>query len=96
MGLLVYLVLLAVSGLFVGAFGRLALPGPDPMSVGQTIAVGLAGSFLAGLVSWGLFGEHHGGGVLLSIVFAAAIVYMVRRGRGGGLMDPGGRSDKRR
>jgi hypothetical protein len=28
--LIVYLILLAVSGLLVGALARLALPGPDP------------------------------------------------------------------
>ena len=49
MGLLVYLILLAVSGLIVGALGRLALPGPDPMSIGMTILIGLAGSFIGGL-----------------------------------------------
>ena len=36
--------------LFVGALGRLALPGPDPMSIGQTILIGVAASFAAGLV----------------------------------------------
>jgi hypothetical protein len=36
-GLLAYLILLAVSGLFVGALARLALPGPDPMTLFQTI-----------------------------------------------------------
>src|SRR3954452_14933200 len=88
MGLITYLILLALSGLVVGAFGRLALPGPDPMSVPQTIMIGVAGSFLAGLVGWALFGRG-GGGILLSIVFAAVIVYFVRRSRGGSLTDPG-------
>ena len=89
MSVIVYLILLALSGLFVGAFGRLALPGKDPMSIPATIAVGLAGSFLAGLVSWAVFGDRNGAGLLLSIVFAAVIVYFVRRSRGGSLTDPG-------
>jgi uncharacterized membrane protein YeaQ/YmgE (transglycosylase-associated protein family) len=88
MELIVYLILLAVSGLIVGALGRLALPGPDPMGLGQTIVVGLGGSFLAGLVSWAIFGRNVGG-VLLAVVFAAGIVYLIRRSRGGSLTDPG-------
>ena len=39
MGLLTYLILLALSGLIVGALARLALPGPDPMGIGLAAAV---------------------------------------------------------
>ncbi|MEJ7798390.1 MAG: hypothetical protein WKF42_07815 [Solirubrobacteraceae bacterium] len=88
MNLLLYLVLLLLSGLIVGAFARLALPGKDPMTIPQTIAIGVGGSLLAGLVGALLFGPG-GGGILLSIVFAAAIVYFIRRSRGGGLTRPG-------
>jgi uncharacterized membrane protein YeaQ/YmgE (transglycosylase-associated protein family) len=91
MDLLVYLILLAVTGLIVGAFARLALPGRDPMSLFQTMLIGLAGSFAAGLVSILIFDGRNGGGILLSIIFAAVIVYFVRRSRGGGLMSPGNR-----
>ena len=45
------IVFLAVWGLVVGALARLALPGPDPMSIWMTIAIGLAGSFLGGLLA---------------------------------------------
>jgi uncharacterized membrane protein YeaQ/YmgE (transglycosylase-associated protein family) len=91
MGLITYLILLALSGLIVGALARLALPGRDPMSIPATIGIGLAGSFLAGLVAWGIFGDRNGAGLLLSVVFAAGIVYLVRRSRGGSLTDPGRR-----
>jgi len=37
MGLLVYLLVLVLVGLVVGALARLALPGPDPMSIPATI-----------------------------------------------------------
>ena len=50
MDLIVYLILLALVGLVVGGLARLAIPGPDPMSIWATIAVGLAGSFIAGLI----------------------------------------------
>ena len=88
MDLILYLVLLALSGLVVGALGRLALPGPDPMGVGETILVGLAGSFLGGLVMWAIFGRQ-GAGIIVSVAFATVIVYFIRRGRGGSLTDPG-------
>jgi uncharacterized membrane protein YeaQ/YmgE (transglycosylase-associated protein family) len=91
MDLLVYLILLAITGLVVGAFARLALPGRDPMSLFQTMLIGIAGSFAAGLVSILIFNGRNGGGILLSIIFAAVIVYFVRRSRGGGLMSPGNR-----
>jgi uncharacterized membrane protein YeaQ/YmgE (transglycosylase-associated protein family) len=94
MNLIVYLIALAVSGLVVGALARLALPGRDPMSIFQTMLVGIAGSFAAGLVSLLIFDGRSGGGILLSVVFAAGIVYLVRRSRGGGLMSPG--MDRRR
>jgi uncharacterized membrane protein YeaQ/YmgE (transglycosylase-associated protein family) len=87
MELIVYLILLAVSGLLVGGLARLALPGPDPMSLLQTMAIGIAGSFAAGLLSLLVFGRN-GGGILLSVVFAAVIVYVIRRSRGGSLTEP--------
>ena len=42
MGWLLYLVFLAIFGLIVGAFARLALPGKDPLSLFQTMLLGLA------------------------------------------------------
>ncbi len=97
MSLIVYLILLALSGLFVGALARLALPGRDPMSIPQTIGVGIGGSLAAGLVSLLLF-DSEGAGIVLSILGATVIMYFVRRSRGGGLLDPGdpaGRSPRR-
>jgi uncharacterized membrane protein YeaQ/YmgE (transglycosylase-associated protein family) len=88
MSVILYLILLALGGLFVGALARLALPGRDPMSIGQTILIGIAGSFLAGLVYWLLF-KRQGGGIVLSVAFATLIVYFVRRSRGGSLTSPG-------
>lgn len=89
MDILLYLVLLAVSGLVVGALARLALPGKDPMSIPQTILIGMAGSFLAGLVAYLVAGEGSGAGIVLSVLFATGLVYLVRRRRGGSLTRPG-------
>lgn len=80
MGLvLLYILALIVQGLIVGALGRLAIPGPNPMSIGQTILVGIGGSFLGGLVGYFLLGERFG--FLLGIIGAALIVYLIERGR---------------
>jgi uncharacterized membrane protein YeaQ/YmgE (transglycosylase-associated protein family) len=91
MDVLVYLILIAVIGLIVGALARFALPGKDPMSLLQTMLVGIAGSFAAGLISILIFDGRNGGGILLSVICASVIVYFVRRSRGGGLMSPGNR-----
>jgi uncharacterized membrane protein YeaQ/YmgE (transglycosylase-associated protein family) len=81
MSLILYLILLVIGGLFVGALARLILPGRDPMTIGQTILVGVAGTFAAGLVSLAIFGGRHGGGLLLSLAFAVLFVWIVRRMR---------------
>jgi uncharacterized membrane protein YeaQ/YmgE (transglycosylase-associated protein family) len=88
MGLLVYLILLVISGLIVGALARLALPGPDPMGIGMTILVGIAGSFIGGLLMALLF-RRNGAGIVVSVACATLIVYLMRRSRGGSLTDPG-------
>ena len=87
MDLIVYLLLVAIAGLFVGALGRLALPGKDPLTIWQTIAVGVGGSFLAGIVYWIVF-DHSGGGIALSVLFSTLIVYLIRRSRGGTFTRP--------
>ena len=96
MDVIVYLVALAFIGLLVGALARLALPGKDPMTIPQTILMGIAGSFLAGLVYWLVLGDRDGGGILLSVLFATGIVYLVRRSRGGTLTEPGRTPEPRR
>lgn len=81
MEILALIVGLAVTGAIVGALGRLALPGPDPMTILQTIGVGILGSFLAGFVV-GIISDGETGATLLSSVLGATfIVWLVRRSR---------------
>jgi uncharacterized membrane protein YeaQ/YmgE (transglycosylase-associated protein family) len=87
MSVILYIIVLLFTGLIVGALARLALPGRDPMSIWATIGVGIAGSFLAGLVSALVFGRN-GAGIVLSVLFATLIVYVIRRSRGGSLGEP--------
>jgi uncharacterized membrane protein YeaQ/YmgE (transglycosylase-associated protein family) len=70
---------LAVSGLIVGALGRLAIPGPNPMGIGMTILVGVGGSFLGGLVGYFLTGGRRAGGFILGVLGAALIVWLMQR-----------------
>lgn len=88
MSLLVYLILLAISGLFVGGLARLALPGPDPMTIPQTIMLGLSGNLIAGIIVLIIWG-HGVPGIVISVLCSSAILYFIRRSRGGGLARPG-------
>jgi uncharacterized membrane protein YeaQ/YmgE (transglycosylase-associated protein family) len=83
MGLLLFLILLAVVGLIVGALARLLLPGPDPMGVGATILLGVAGSFIAGVFSWFVL-HRHGAGLILSVLVSMLLLWLRRRSYAGG------------
>ncbi len=77
--MILFILGLILSGLVVGALGRLAIPGPNPMSIGMTILVGIGGSLLAGLTVGLLF--NRSAGLLLSVVGAAFIVWLLERGQ---------------
>lgn len=78
MGLLAIIVSFIIVGAIFGALGRLAIPGPNPMSIGMTILVGIGGSFLGGLVG-GLLGAGPGLIFVLEVLGAALIVYLMQR-----------------
>jgi uncharacterized membrane protein YeaQ/YmgE (transglycosylase-associated protein family) len=75
--LLTILIALVVGGLIVGALARLALPGPDPMSIPMTIVLGIAGSLIGGLVARIFIGT--GGGFLFAVLGAILLLYPHRR-----------------
>lgn len=77
--MLVFILALLFSGLVVGGLGRLAVPGPNPMSIGQTLLVGIGGSLLGGLVGNLLFNRP--GGLVLAVLGAALIVWLIERSR---------------
>jgi uncharacterized membrane protein YeaQ/YmgE (transglycosylase-associated protein family) len=76
-----FILLIALSGLVVGALARLLLPGPDPMSVFQTMLIGIVGSLIAGLIAYYAFGERQGPGFILALLCTIALVYGVRKVR---------------
>jgi uncharacterized membrane protein YeaQ/YmgE (transglycosylase-associated protein family) len=68
-----------ISGLFTGALARLALPGPDPMPLWTTLAIGLAGS-IAGAVVGDAISNGNGYVVsFLSLGIAIALVAVYRK-----------------
>jgi uncharacterized membrane protein YeaQ/YmgE (transglycosylase-associated protein family) len=81
MSLILYLILAALSGLVIGALARFVLPGRDPMTIPQTILVGIGGTVLAALVAYYVLDSDRGPGFLLSLLFAVLIVYIVRKVR---------------
>ena len=89
-----YLFALIVSGLIIGALGRLAVPGRNPMGIGMTILLGIGGSLIGGLVTRAL-GLGTSLSFLAAVLAAAGLVYLVsgsqRRGllggRRGGILD---------
>jgi uncharacterized membrane protein YeaQ/YmgE (transglycosylase-associated protein family) len=78
MSLIAFIVWTAITGLIVGALARLAVPGPNPMSIGMTILVGIAGAFIGGLVGQ-LLGAPAGLIIALQVLAGAAIVYFMQR-----------------
>jgi uncharacterized membrane protein YeaQ/YmgE (transglycosylase-associated protein family) len=72
-----FIIVLVLEGLVVGALARLALPGPDPMSIPATIGLGLLGTFLGGIVAWLFLG--HVGGIVFAVLGATLLLYLHRR-----------------
>jgi len=75
-GLFIFLTLLLLGGLIVGALARLAVPGPDPMPIWATIALGLAGSIVGGVVARILIGTA--GGFLFAFLGAVLLLILYR------------------
>jgi uncharacterized membrane protein YeaQ/YmgE (transglycosylase-associated protein family) len=75
--LLVTLIALVVGGLVIGALARLALPGPDPMSIPATTGLGIGGTFIGGIVARIFLGT--GGGLIFAVLGAILILYLYRR-----------------
>jgi uncharacterized membrane protein YeaQ/YmgE (transglycosylase-associated protein family) len=71
-------VFIVIVGLVIGALGRLAVPGPDPMPIWLTILVGLVGAFVGGAIAVAL-GFGGGGIFVISVLVATVIVIAYRR-----------------
>ena len=84
-GFILYLVII---GLVAGFVARALVPGRDPMTVGQTILLGIVGSFVGGFIGWALFGADLDEGALqpsglIGSIVGAVIALLVYRRMGG-------------
>lgn len=83
-----FIALVLVVGIVIGAIARLLVPGPDPMGVVATWAIGVGGSFVGGLLGYLLFdedvedGAFQLSGLLGSLAGAIVLVLLVRLLRG--------------
>ena len=77
MGLLLFIILLLVGGFIVGGLARLAVPGPDPMPVWATIALGVGGSIVGGIIARILIGTY--GGFLFAFLGAVLLLILYRK-----------------
>lgn len=63
-----------VVGLITGALARLALPGPDPMPIWTTVAIGLTGSIVGTAVGRAI---GHGTGYVVSFLSLGIAIALV-------------------
>ena len=69
-----------ISGLIIGALGRLAVPGPNPMSIVLTIIIGIGAAFIGGTIGF-VIGLRWFFNFLLEVAVAAVIVVLVQQSR---------------
>ncbi|MGB2951779.1 MAG: hypothetical protein WBB74_00145 [Gaiellaceae bacterium] len=87
--MLLFIFLVAISGLVIGGLARLAVPGPDPMSIWLTMAIGIAGSLIGALVARIFFGGYFAW--FLGLIAAVLLVIAYRRSQGRPTWGPGAR-----
>ena len=82
----VFILALVIGGLIIGALGRLVVPGPNPMGILGTVAVGLAGSAVGGVIGRFALGWRRrnslGLGFVLAVACTGAIIFLLQN-RGG-------------
>jgi uncharacterized membrane protein YeaQ/YmgE (transglycosylase-associated protein family) len=85
LGLIIYLF---VVGIVAGYLARFLVPGEDPMGFWQTVALGVIGSFIGGLLGYLIFGEDLDQGALqasgiIGSIIGAIIAVLIWRALGG-------------
>jgi uncharacterized membrane protein YeaQ/YmgE (transglycosylase-associated protein family) len=69
-----FVIAILISGLFTGALARLAIPGPDPMPLWLTLAIGLTGSIVGAVVGDAISNEN---GVVISFLSLGVAIGLV-------------------
>ena len=79
-----FILFLLIIGLIAGYLARLIVPGCDPMSVGQTLLLGIVGSFIGGFIGYLLFrndgdeGAFQASGLIGSVIGAIVALLIWR------------------
>ncbi len=73
------IVLIMFFGFITGGLARLAVPGPDPMPIWLTVAIGLVGSAVGGAIAISIWGRGTQAIGLLSFLGAVLLVVAYRR-----------------
>jgi uncharacterized membrane protein YeaQ/YmgE (transglycosylase-associated protein family) len=73
------IILVMFFGFITGGLARLAVPGPDPMPVWLTVAIGLVGSAAGGAIAIAIWGRGTQAIGLLSFLGAVLLVVGYRR-----------------
>jgi uncharacterized membrane protein YeaQ/YmgE (transglycosylase-associated protein family) len=73
------IILIMISGFITGSLARLAVPGPDPMPVWLTVAIGLLGSAVGGGIAVAIWGRGTQTLGVFSFLGAIALVIAYRR-----------------
>ena len=82
--MVIFIIVLLIVGLIVGAIARLLMPGRDSMGILATIALGIVGSFIGGflqnLVEYHSVSVHsfHTVGLIGSIIGAWVLLLLLR------------------
>jgi uncharacterized membrane protein YeaQ/YmgE (transglycosylase-associated protein family) len=71
LGFILYLI---IVGIVAGYLARLLVPGRDPMSFVQTVALGIVGSFIGGFLGYLLFNEDFDDGAFQAAGFIGSII----------------------
>ena len=66
-----FVIAIVISGFITGGLARFAIPGPDPMPIWLTLAIGLTGSIVGALVGDAIAGDN--GYVVSFLSFGVAI-----------------------
>lgn len=72
-----------LTGLIVGGLARLALPGPQPLGCLGTIAVGVVGSVIGGLLAGAAGVRGPIASIVMAVIGAIVVLLAVNSLRGG-------------
>jgi len=79
-----FILFLLVVGLVAGFLARALVPGKDSMSVGQTLILGIVGSFVGGFIGYALMGNDRDDGAfqasgIIGSVLGAIVCLLIYR-----------------